>query len=131
LSEFCRRILQGGEVGSRELTFFPGDEIATHVDLQIDTAENITPIAQCLIPAFLSALEPVSMRFVGGVTDTAFAPLLDYFQHVYVPLLQRAGIGVNTHVASRDYYPPGGRPSDNRSQTRHTTTSDRQDAGRT
>jgi RNA 3'-phosphate cyclase len=73
-----------------------------------NTAASITLIAQCLIPAFLSSSEPVSMRFTGGATDTPFAPPLDYFRYVFVPLLQHVGIGVNTHVARRGYYPPGG-----------------------
>jgi RNA 3'-phosphate cyclase len=108
LSEFCGGILRGGEVGSGELAFFPGDKIATHVDLQIDTAASMTLIAECLIPAFLSASGTVSMRFAGGATDTAFAPSLDYFRYVFVPLLHRIGVGVNTQVARRGYYPPGG-----------------------
>jgi RNA 3'-terminal phosphate cyclase (ATP) len=108
LSEFCGGTLRGGEVGSGELTFFPGNKAAAHVDLQINTAASITLIAQCIIPALLSASGTVSMRFAGGATDTAFAPPLDYFRYVFVPLLQRAGVGVNTAVARRGYYPPGG-----------------------
>lgn len=108
LSEFCGGTLQGGAVGSRELSFFPGRKRTPEIHLQINTAASITLIAQCLIPAFLSASEPVSMRFAGGATDTAFAPPLDYFRYVFVSLLQRVGIGVNTRVARRGYYPPGG-----------------------
>lgn len=108
LSEFCGGTLQGGEVGSAELTFFSGDKTAPQVHLQINTAASITLIAECLIPAFLSASVPVAMRFAGGATDTAFAPPLDYFRYVFVPLLQRVGIVVDTHVARRGYYPPGG-----------------------
>ncbi len=48
------------------------------------------------------------MRFAGGATDTAFAPPLDYFRYVFLPLLRSAGIGVNTHIARRGYYPTGG-----------------------
>jgi len=108
LSTFCGGTLQGGDVGSEELTFFPGGKTATDLDLQIHSAASITLIAQCLIPAFLSASATVSMRFAGGATDTAFAPPLDYFRYVFVPLLQRVGVGVKTTVARRGYYPPGG-----------------------
>ena len=108
LSEFCGGTLQGGAVGSRELVFLPGCKAAPEVHLQINTAASITLIAQCLIPTSLTAFEPVLMRFAGCATDTAFAPPLDYFRYVFVPLLQRVGIGVNTHIARRRYYPPGG-----------------------
>jgi RNA 3'-terminal phosphate cyclase (ATP) len=108
LSQFCKGTLQGAEVGSAELSFFPGGKTAPDLYLEINTAASITLIAQCLIPAFLSGSEPISIRFAGGATDTAFAPPLDYFQHVFVPLLRRVGVDVNTHVARRGYYPPGG-----------------------
>ena len=48
------------------------------------------------------------MRFAGGATDTAFASPVDYFQYVFVPLLHRVGISVNSHIARRGYNPPGG-----------------------
>jgi len=108
LNEFCGGTLQGGEVGSGELVFFPGSKTAQEAHLKIGTAASITLIAQCLIPGFLSASEPVSMRFAGGATDTAFSPPLDYFRYVFVPLLQRVGIGIESTVARRGYYPPGG-----------------------
>ena len=38
------------------------------------------------------------MRFTGGATDTPFAPPLDYFRYVFVPLLQHVGLlaGIST-----------------------------------
>jgi RNA 3'-phosphate cyclase len=108
VSDFCKGTMQGGEVGSGALSFFPGDKTAPEAHLKIDTAASVTLIAQCLIPAFLCASEPVLMRFAGVATDTAFAPPLDYFRHAFAPLLQRVGIGVDTIVERRGYYPPGG-----------------------
>ena len=53
VSDFCKGTMQGGEVGSGALSFFPGDKTAPEAHLKIDTAASVTLIAQCLIPAFL------------------------------------------------------------------------------
>jgi RNA 3'-phosphate cyclase len=108
VSEFCGGTLKGDQVGSRELTFSPGSAATREICLKIGTAASITLIAQCLIPAFLSASEPVRMRFSGGATDTAFAPPLDYFRYVFLPLLRSVGVCVTTDMARRGYYPTGG-----------------------
>lgn len=108
LAELCGGSVQGAAIGSRELTFRPGGTAARDISVRIDTAASITLIAQCLIPAVLSAPGAVRVTFSGGATDTAFSPPFDYVREVFLWFLRRTGIAVNAEIARRGYYPRGG-----------------------
>ena len=108
LRQLCGGWLAGDKVGSRELTFRPGEILAGDISVRIGTAASITLIIQCLIPALLSAPCPVRVAFSGGATDTPFAPPLDYLRYVHIGLLRMIGIDVNMGTARRGYYPVGG-----------------------
>lgn len=108
LAELCDGRLEGDQIGSSKLAFYPGK--VAHHDLQVKvaTAGSITLILQCLIPAILGASKPVTVSFEGGATDTSGAPPLDYFEHVFAWFLGRMGIDVKLEVSRRGYYPKGG-----------------------
>jgi RNA 3'-phosphate cyclase len=108
LAELCGGSVQGAEVGSRELVFRPGRVSAKEIPVQIGTAASITLIVQCLIPAILLTHGTTRIAFLGGATDTAFAPPLDYVREIFLWFLRRIGIVVNANVAKRGYYPRGG-----------------------
>jgi RNA 3'-phosphate cyclase len=108
LKQLCGGSLIGDKVGSRDLTFRPGEILARDISVGISTAASITLIIQCVIPALLSAPRPVRVAFSGGATDTAFAPPLDYLCCVFLRLLRTLGIDVNVETVRRGYYPVGG-----------------------
>jgi RNA 3'-phosphate cyclase len=108
LRQLCGGSLTGDQVGSGDLTFRPGEILASDISVRISTAASITLIVQCLIPALLSAPRPVRVAFSGGATDTAFAPPLDYLRYVFLPLLRTLGIDINVEMVRRGYYPVGG-----------------------
>lgn len=108
LRQLCGGSLIGDKVGSRDLTFRPGEVLARDISVRISTAASLTLIIQCLIPALLSAPRPVRVAFSGGATDTTFAPPLDYLRYVFLRLLRTLGIDVNVETVRRGYYPVGG-----------------------
>jgi RNA 3'-phosphate cyclase len=98
---------QGLELRSEQLEFTPGALTGGHFHFDIGTAGSITLVLQALLPVMLHAPVPTRVRIVGG-TDVRAAPPIDYFAHVLLPLLAKAGATPLCHVHRRGYYPRGG-----------------------
>lgn len=100
--------LEGDEIGSKEILFFPRTIRAKDLTVELQTAASITMVLQSVLPATLFASSPVKITFSGGATDTSNAPTFDYFRYVFVAMLQKVGIAVHPTLVRRGYYPPGG-----------------------
>jgi len=100
--------LEGDEIGSKEISFFPQTIRAKDLTVELQTAASITMVLQSVLPATLFASSPVKITFSGGATDTSNAPTFDYFRYVFVAMLQKIGIAVRPTLTQRGYYPPGG-----------------------
>ncbi|MBC7074425.1 RNA 3'-terminal phosphate cyclase, partial [Candidatus Parcubacteria bacterium] len=107
LAELSQGQLEGDFLGSKEIKFFPGEIKKERLKIKIETAGAITLILQSLIPVCLFAKNPVEIEFEGGATDTFFAPTLDYFQNVFLRILEKMGPKVEINVLKRGYYPSG------------------------
>ncbi len=108
LAQLCGGQVEGDEIDSREILFQPGQTTARHLTVKVETAGSITLMLQALLPAVVAARRPMTIEFEGGGTDTARAPTLDYFQHVFLWFLHRIGVVVELTVTRRGYYPRGG-----------------------
>jgi len=110
LAQLCNGSLEGDFLGSEEIKFYPGEigRGQTSANIKIETAGSITLVLQTLIPAVLSASEPVKITFDGGATDTFFSPTIDYFRYVFLKILEKMGAKVEVNVVRRGYYPEGG-----------------------
>lgn len=114
LSQFCNGSLQGDDLGSEQIQFHPGSNYRKHISINIPTAGSITLVLQTLIPPALFAhsidlqKNPVKISFNGGATDTFFSPTIDYFQYVFLKLLEKMGGKVKINILKRGYYPEGG-----------------------
>lgn len=108
LAEICRGSLEGDFLRSQEIKFQPGQNYRDRISVDIPTAGSITLVLQSLIPAALLAPFPVKIIFHGGATDTFFSPTFDYFQHVFLKTLEKAGAKIEINVSKRGYYPEGG-----------------------
>lgn len=108
LAQLCAASLEGDTIDSRELLFSPRRIIARDLKVDVATAGSITLMLQALLPAVVHTGAPIMIDFAGGGTDTARAPTLDYFQHVFLWFLKRIGIAVEVEVTRRGYYPRGG-----------------------
>ncbi len=108
LAELCEGRLEGDKLGSLEIKFFPGEIKKKKISIKIPTAGSITLILQTLLPPALFASSPVEIFFEGGATDTFFSPTMDYFENVFLKILEKMGVKVEIEVLKRGYYPVGG-----------------------
>ncbi len=118
LRELCQGKLEGDELGSREIWFYPGEIQAKDISVKIETAGSITLVLQSLIlPALFAssagseqAPSPVRITFKGGATDTFFSPTIDYFRYVFLKTSEKMASQkiVDVKIKRRGFYPEGG-----------------------
>ena len=108
LSQLCNGRLEGDTLGSQEIGFYPGENYRSQASINIPTAGSITLVLQTLIPPALFAPSPVKIIFNGGATDTFFSPTIDYFQYVFLKILEKMAGIVKINIIKRGYYPEGG-----------------------
>lgn len=108
LANLSNAKLEGDEIGSEEIKFYPGEINRDRVSVNIPTAGSIPLVLQTLIPVVLFAPEPVKITFNGGATDTFFSPTIDHFQYVFLKILEKIGVKTEVNVLKRGYYPEGG-----------------------
>jgi RNA 3'-phosphate cyclase len=103
----CDAEVTGLSVGSTEVSFTPGKIKAGNIRVDIGTAGSITLLLQALLPVALSAPGEVSVEVIGG-TDVSHSPTIDYFEHVFLPVIRGIGCDVGLVVQVRGFYPKGG-----------------------
>ncbi|MDP2966961.1 MAG: RNA 3'-terminal phosphate cyclase, partial [bacterium] len=108
LAELCNGRLEGDFLGSEEIKFYPGEIYRDRISVNIPTAGSITLALQSLIPPALFSPKLVTISFNGGATDTFFSPTIDYFQYVFLKILERMGGKAEVSILKRGYYPEGG-----------------------
>ena len=107
LSQLCVGSLEGDNLGSKEIKFYPGQDYKNSISINIPTAGSITLVLQTLLLPCLFAPFPVEIKFKGGATDTFFSPTFDYYQHVFLKILEKLGVKVEINILKRGYYPEG------------------------
>jgi len=107
LAKLCNGSLEGDDLGSKEIKFYPEETYRDRISVNIPTAGSITLVLQTLIPPALFAPEPVKITFDGGATDTFFSPSIDHFRYVFLKILEMMGAKVEINILRRGYYPEG------------------------
>jgi len=107
LAKLSNANLEGDFLNSEEIKFHPGQAQAKDLHIKIETAGSITLILQTLIPLALSIEEPVNISFNGGATDNFFSPSFDYFQYIFLKILEKMKGRVEIKILKRGYYPEG------------------------
>jgi len=112
ISRFCNAEVEGDFLRSEEIKFYPKEIQNRDFHIKVEAAGSITLLAQLLIlPAISSPLEnpkPIKIIFDGGATDTFFSPTIDYFQNVFLKILEKINGKVELNILKRGYYPEGG-----------------------
>lgn len=115
VAEICSARLEGCEVKSTSITFYPTVKPQTSKPYTADpkTAGSIALLLQvslpCLIFAPSTTAGPPSELILRGGTNAPQAPQIDYMQHVLLPFIQKHfGVPATLSVATRGYYPKGG-----------------------
>jgi RNA 3'-phosphate cyclase len=108
LAQLSGGSLEGGFLGSSEIEFSPGNIFSDSISVKIETAGSITLALQTLIVPSLAFKEPVKIYFEGGATDTFFSPTFDYFQYVFLKILEKMEGKIKANLIKRGYFPEGG-----------------------
>jgi RNA 3'-terminal phosphate cyclase (ATP) len=106
LARLCSAHTDGVEPGSSRIAFHPGRVKGGTYRAEIGTAGSVTLLMQCLLPAMLTAEDPVSLEVHGG-TDVQWSPTIDYFRYVFLPALRCFGARSRMELRKRGYYPKG------------------------
>lgn len=107
VGEICDAQVEGLDIGSQTVEFHPGELRGGKFRFDIGTAGSITLVFQaCFIPA-LHAPTKCVLTVTGG-TDVRWAPPMDYFQNVFLPMVGKMGVSAKVESVKRGYYPKGG-----------------------
>jgi RNA 3'-phosphate cyclase len=108
-ANLCGGHLEGGHVGSTEITFRPGTITKDHISLSIATAGSVGLVLQVLQIACLQAKgHPISVDIAGGGTFGTGAPSTSFIQNVTYPAFAMMGYHVKVEVLKQGFYPKGG-----------------------
>lgn len=107
VADLCGANVADIALGATEFDFYPGALRAGRYHWDVGTAGSITLVLQAALPLAILCGGAVHIRITGG-TDVRAAPPLDYFLHIFLPLLARMGANVRASVLRRGYYPRGG-----------------------
>jgi len=104
LASICGAELKGAKLGSAELGFKAGKIMPTSLKVNIGTAGSITLLISQVLP--VSLLEETGLR-VGGGTNVAFSPPIEFLQKALFPALHKMGARLELNTNRRGYFPKG------------------------
>lgn len=108
--DLCHGFLEGCSLGSKEITFFPGDFIDkkdTSIKVDIETAGSVVLLLQVSLPIMMFSKASTSLELIGG-TDVDFSPSIDYFTQVFKPFLKKHfKIDFEVDLLRRGFFPKG------------------------
>ncbi len=99
--------VEGDELGSTEVVFYPGKVRGRYAEVDFKTAGSIPLFLQTVLPVLVFLEGNFKVKVKGG-TDVPFSPTMDYFVNLYVPFLRRFGRLIDVKVVRRGFYPRGG-----------------------
>jgi RNA 3'-terminal phosphate cyclase (ATP) len=109
VADACDATVEGADHGAGRLRFEPESVTPGEYDVDIDTAGSVLLVFDAVLPlaAALDADETLVLRATGG-TDVNWAPTVDHYCRVKLPLVRRAGFDARVAVSRRGFYPAGG-----------------------
>lgn len=106
-AEVCGAEISGAHLGSRALSFEPGEISGGNFQFAIGTAGSCTLVLQTLLPALLQAPQASRVTISGG-THNPLAPPTDFLSRSWLPLLRRMGGNVELELLRHGFVPAGG-----------------------
>jgi len=106
-AKLCNATVEGANVGSRELWFYPSKIIGGTVKTQIGTAGSIPMLLITILPICAFAKKNTYIHISRGGTDVSYSPTINYLIHVFLPVLNKMGIAGAIKVHKYGYYPKG------------------------
>jgi RNA 3'-terminal phosphate cyclase (ATP) len=106
--EMCHGVVGNAAVGSKEITYTPGEKFnGGDYIWDIGTAGSTTMMAQTLLPLACFAQKPSKFRLEGGLFQD-FAPSAYHMKFVLLPFLKQMGVRVKLDIIRPGYVPRGG-----------------------
>ena len=99
--------VDGAELGSGSIVFYPGQVRAGDYHFAIGTAGSTTLLAQTLMPAFWATSTTATMVLEGG-THNPMAPPVEFLQRAYLPCMRRIGFDARIELVRPGFAPAGG-----------------------
>jgi len=107
LAKICNAKVDGLDIGSTTLRFFPSKINDSILNENVGTAGSIPLILQVLIPAVSISKKNLKLSIIGG-TDVMWSPTSNYTKFVLKEAYSRMGINFSIDIKKRGYYPRGG-----------------------
>lgn len=100
--------LSKAEIGSQKVTFIPGKDIKENeFDVNLETAASISLLLQAVVLSTLYHVKPLKINIKGGGTNGMWAPTIDYFKQIKIPILKLFNYDVDVDVIKHGFYPKG------------------------
>lgn len=106
-ADICDADTSGLKKRSEQITFEPGAVAGGDYEFDIGTAGSVTLLLQALLPPAVSSKDDFTFTVKGG-TDVKWSPPYDYFDNVFLSLLNRMGVEIESGLIKRGHYPKGG-----------------------
>ena len=106
MAELTDATVTGAELNSTELSFFPKKIKAGNYKFVINSAGSITLLAQSLVPVLLFGESQSKITLTGG-THSYWAPNIDEYSAVFLPLIKLFGAEVSLSVKKLGWFPKG------------------------
>jgi len=99
--------VDGLSIGSKEVTFIPGNIKGGEYLIDTKTAGSVTLILQVLMPIGLYVDTSLILVIKGG-TAVPFSPTVEYFRHLICHFFKMMGGSIFLNTKKHGFYPAGG-----------------------
>ena len=106
-AEICGARMEGAELGSSEIAFYPSEIKGGEYDFAIGSAGATNLVAQTVLPILSHADEPSKVTISGG-THNQWAPTFDFLDQAFLPQFRKMGGRASTDLNAHGFYPAGG-----------------------
>ena len=103
----CGGAIEGFEIDSQEIIFYPGEIRAGKYRFDIGTAGSTSLVLQTILLP-LSKAPGDSVVTVTGGTHVPFSPCYHYLDLNYLPFLWKMGLNVHMRMEQAGFFPEGG-----------------------
>jgi RNA 3'-terminal phosphate cyclase (ATP) len=100
-------VVDGAELGARELTFAPGPVRPGDHTFDIGSAGSAALVLQAIVPALARQAAPSTVTITGG-THNPFAPPFEFLDEALAPQLRAIGWELGLTLHRPGFYPAGG-----------------------
>lgn len=106
-ADICGARVEGAEVSSTRLSFEPGALRGGDFTFNIGTAGSTMLVLQTVLPPLALASEASTLTISGG-THNPNAPVFEFVDRAFFPLLRRMGFDMDARLVRPGFYPVGG-----------------------